>query len=458
MATVLPQPARRRYASGRAARGNHQVRSALLLAVIAAGVIAVIGLWWQDTPSFAGPGPWLTNAGRVTGLLAGYAVAVLLALMSRVPALDRGLGTDTVTRWHAMGGRYTVSLIVAHAVLITWGYAVSAHTGVVHQTSSLLMSYPDVMMATVAGALFVGVGIISARKARQRLRYETWYYLHLYTYLAIALAFSHQFATGADFADNLTARVLWSALYLGAAGLVVVYRIVLPARVAVRHRMRVTDVRRESDDTVSITMSGQHLAELGAQSGHFFRWRFITRDQWWQSHPYSLSAPPTEHSLRITVKTLGDHSRQLQDIAVGTLVLAEGPYGALTARKRRRRKVLLVAGGVGITPLRALFESLPARQGELTMIVRADREQDVVFRRELDEIAARQGARLHYLVGLPGGDADPFVGTRLRSLVPSLSRHDVYLCGPPGFMVVATERLRACGVPARYLHREYFTF
>jgi predicted ferric reductase len=454
--TLLPPVSSRPSTSP--AFGNHQFRATVLLVTIVAGAVAVIGLWWQDTPSLTGPGPWLTNAGRITGLLAGYGVAILLLLMSRAPILERGIGTDTITRWHGMGGRFTVSLIAAHATLITWGYAVTAHTNVISQSGSLLMSYPDVLMATVAGAMFVGIGVISARKARQRLRYETWYHLHLYTYLAIALAFSHQFSTGADFVDNAWARWLWSAFYIAAASLVVFYRFVTPIHAALRHRLRVVAVTRESADTVSITMTGGHLDALGAESGHFFRWRFLSRGQWWQSHPYSLSAAPAGNQLRITVKTLGDHSGELGNVRVGTRVFAEGPYGALTVRTRRRRKVLLVAGGVGITPLRALFESLPARPGELTMIVRANRDNDVIFRNELDEIARQQGASVHYVIGPPGADSDPFVGTRLRQLVPDLAKHDVYLCGPPGFMTVASQRLRACGLPSRYLHRETFAF
>jgi predicted ferric reductase len=440
------------------ARGNRQARAAAALALIGVGALAVAALWWHDTPSFTGLGGWLTNAGRITGLLAGYAIAILLVLMSRAPFLERGLGTDTLTRWHAHGGRYVVSLIVVHAVLITWGYAVIAHTNVVSESRTLLGSYPDVLMATVAGLLLVAIGAVSARAARSKLRYETWYYLHLYTYLAIALAFSHQFSTGADFVSNLPARVAWSALYIAAGALVAWYRFVAPIRAAARHRLRVIEVVRESPDTVSITIGGDRLDELGAESGHFFRWRFLTRDDWWQSHPYSLSAPPDWRSLRITVKDLGDHSQQLQHVHVGTRVLAEGPYGALTARQRRRRRVLLIAGGVGITPLRALFESLPAQPGDLTLIVRANRPEEVVFAAELDAIAARRGATVHYLIGLPGSATDPFVGSRLRSLVPDLARHDVYLCGPPRFMTAAAERVRASGVPARHLHREHFTF
>src|SRR5680860_1249639 len=171
----------------------------LILAIIWLGAAAAVGLWWLDTASVQGLADWLTNAGRITGMLAGYAVVVLVALMARIPMLERGVGSDRLARWHAMGGRYAVSLVVAHALLITWGYAVAAHTSVASQASTLFWSYPNMMAATVGMLLLVAVGAVSARAARRRLRYETWYYLHFVTYLAVALAFSHQLSTGAQF-------------------------------------------------------------------------------------------------------------------------------------------------------------------------------------------------------------------------------------------------------------------
>ena len=208
MAGVASHPAAagvgRRAVAGPAAGG-----AATVLAVIGVGGLAVIALW-RHAPPVHGLGDWLTSAGRILGLLAGDGVVVLVALMARLPPLERGLGADRLARWHAMGGRYVVSIITAHALLIIWGYAVTSHVGVVSQTWSLLTSYTDVLMATVAGFLLLGVGLVSARAARRRLRYETWYYLHFYTYLAIALAFSHQFAVGAEFLNNLS----------GAGGLV----------------------------------------------------------------------------------------------------------------------------------------------------------------------------------------------------------------------------------------------
>ena len=239
----------------------------LVLGLIGAGAAATVALWWSNTPSISGFGDELTNAGRVTGLLAGYGVVVLVALMARLPPLERGVGADRLARWHSKGGRYTVSLVVAHALLIIWGYAISAHTDVVSETKTLELSYPDVLMATVGGLLLVGVGLVSARAARQRMRYETWYYLHLYTYLAVALAFSHQFATGAEFINNRPARFAWASFYAAVGLAILWYRFLTPIRQAIRHQLRIVGVQPEAPGVVSVIVAGRQLDDLRAEAG-----------------------------------------------------------------------------------------------------------------------------------------------------------------------------------------------
>jgi predicted ferric reductase len=437
-----------------------RVRPELALAGIGAGALAVVALWWNDTPSFTGLGDLLTGAGEILGLLAGYGVVVLVALMARLPPLERGVGTDRLARWHAMGGRYVISLIWAHAVTITWGYAVSAHEGVIAEAGTLLTSYPDILMATVAAFLLLGVGLVSARAARRRLAYETWYYLHFYTYLAIALAFSHQFADGRSFAASLQARLVWSALYLTVTALVAWYRLITPVRKLERHRFRVAGLRQEAPGVVSVYIAGNHLDELRAEPGQFFRWRFLTRELWWQSHPYSLSAMVRPDVMRITVKVRGDHGRALTRLRPGTRIMAEGPYGAFTPAPSHRGVVLL-AGGVGITPIRAMFAAMPTGSrllsGGLTLIYRASDPRDIVFRRELDGIAAERGATVHYLTGSRRQlGTDPLSARRLAALVPGLHRHEAYVCGPAGMTRAAVAALRAAGVPRRRIHYESF--
>ncbi|MEO5877780.1 MAG: ferredoxin reductase family protein [Streptosporangiaceae bacterium] len=424
-----------------------------ILALIGAGAAGVVALWWHDTGSVVEPAGWLTNAGRISGLLAGYATAVLLLLMARTPVLERTVGADRLARWHAMGGRYVVSLALAHTLLIIWGYSLTARTNVVSQTVTLVFDYPEMIKGTLGFLLFLGVGVVSARAARRRMRYETWYYLHFSTYIAVFFVFSHQLALGADFAAQPLARTAWYALYLGVAVLLAWYRFLTPIRRSLRHGLRVSQVRQESPGVVSVYVSGHHLDELGAEPGQFFRWRFLAPGLWWAANPYSLSAPALPGQLRITVKEAGGHSGALASLRPGTRIWIEGPYGAFTQARRRNRKALLLGAGVGITPLRALFETMP---GELTLIYRARRPEDLALRAELDAIAAARGATVHYVVDQPARYAVPLTAEALHQMVPDLAAHDVYLCGPPGMTAIALPALRRAGVPRRRIHHESF--
>lgn len=447
-----------RAASRPAAARNFALRPQALLAVIALGALVVIYPWWRDQPAdLATAADWLTAAGRITGLLAGYGIAVQLLLMARVPALDRGIGTDQLARWHAAGGRYTISLIVAHTLLITWGYAAGSHTGVITQARALLVNYPDVLMATVSLALFVLVGVISARAVRRRVNYETWYYLHLYTYLALALSFAHVFAEGNEFRTHPAARIGYAALYIAVGLLLFTYRIALPGYRAWRHPLRVIAVRREAPGVLSLHIGGRDLAGLGGEPGQFFRWRFLTADGWWQSHPFSLSAVAHPRLLRITVKTLGDYTAALQQTRPGTRVIAEGPYGAVTPAKRGHRRVALLAGGVGITAVRALAEHFAGgAPHEVVLLYRVNDASEIVFRGELDSLAARGGLDAHYLVGEPGSTNDVLVGDRLAATVPDIAERDVFVCGPDGFVDAALAALCANGVPTANIHLEHY--
>jgi predicted ferric reductase len=427
-----------------------------LLAAACAGGAVVLALWWQGTGVVSGADGWLTGAGRIMGLMCGYMCALLVALMARVPLLEKGLGSDRTARWHASAGRWTVGLLLGHIVLITLGYAAQSRTDPVSELGTIVLDYPEMLKGTVGAAVLVLVGFVSARAVRRRMRYETWYYLHLLTYAAIFLAFGHQLAIGADFAGGAAARTAWYALYLGVAALVLWFRVLVPVRLNLRHRLRVEAVEREAPGVTSVWVSGRQLERLGAEPGQFLRWRFLAPGMWGASHPYSLSAVPRGGFLRITVKALGDHSASVAGLARGTRVWAEGPYGALTAGLRRSRKVLLLAGGTGITPLRTLFETLPAAPGDLTLLYRARTADELALRGELESIAAGRGARLVYALNGADGTRAQVTADGLRRTLPDIAAHDVYLCGPHGLALASYDALREAGVPASRIHYESF--
>lgn len=408
------------------------------------------------------PGSLPIALARLTGLYGALALVVQLLLISRMPWLERQLGLDRLTLWHRWTGFVVLWLLVAHVTFITLGYAAQDASPLMTELGYLLFDTQDVLKATVALALLVVVAVTSARAARRRLRYATWHFVHLYAYLAVVLGFLHQVTIGRDFVNSRVGTTYWWSLYGMALTAMLVWRFLVPARRALRHRLRVVDVVPENSNVVSVYMGGRHLDELPARAGQFFLWRFLARGYWHEAHPYSLSAMPAGRMLRITVKALGDGSAALRHIRLGTRVLAEGPYGAFTVKKCRRPGVLLIGGGVGVTPVRALFEELiQSGRGNVVVVYRVNDIEDAVLARELQQLAHASGSRLYVVIGPPNGTGPlgPIMGPRhLKNMVPDVRHRDVFLCGPPAMTKAITHTLRRVGVPAAQCHIERFAF
>jgi predicted ferric reductase len=426
---------------------------------LASGGLAVCALWWSDTSaaSLQTPGAALTATGRVAGLVGAYLVLVQLLLLARLPWLERAVGLDRLAAWHRGLGTNVVLVLSTHVVLVVSGLALTEQDTPWSAFWEILTTYPDTLLAFVGMVGFLVVAISSARAARARLSYETWYWLHVLTYVAVGVAFFHQISAGADFVLNPAARVVWIGLYAAVAGCVVWWRLALPARHWFRHALTVDRVVRETPDTVSVWLRGHRLDELDARPGQFFLWRFVTVGHLWSAHPYSLSAPVRAHRLRITVKDAGDHSGGLAHLRRGVPVFAEGPFGHFTADARHHRAVLLVAGGSGIGPVRALAEQLLGEGDDVVLLYRASTWADVALRAEIDAMVD-DGLRVRYLVGRRTElRADPLGPRSLRRWVPDLVARDVFICGPSGMTETVLASLRRLDVPRHHIHTEEFS-
>ena len=430
-------------------------------AVLLAGAAAIVVMWWLDPSPVHGLGAAVTSAGRLAGLLGAYLVLVQLLLMARLTWFEHAVGFDRLTAWHRGLGTNTVLLLVTHVLLIVEGYSLTDHRGLASTGWRVLSTYPSMLKATAGLLLFGLVAVTSARSARRRLSYEAWYAVHLSAYAAVALAFLHQIAAGQDFVGHPINRALWWTLYLFIAVEVVRGRVLLPIRTWFRHRMLVERVVVESPGVVSVWVRGRRLDELGAEAGQFLLWRFLAPGHVWSAHPYSLSAAPDHGRLRITVKDAGDHSAALAHLHPGTPVIAEGPFGHFTLGKSVGSRLLLIAGGSGIGPIRALAEELvlrgPRHRLDAVLLYRAGHARDLALRDELDRLARESGLRVVYLVGHRSElGSDPLAPAAVQGLVPDVRSRDVYVCGPAGMTHNVLRAMRELRVPVRQLHSEDF--
>ena len=449
---AAPLPVRRR------SRGRRLALSAVLWAIVGVNAAVIVWLWLRGggISSVHTAGDLATSLGRITGLLGAYFALVQVLLLARLPWLERLVGFDRLTVWHRRNGKLVLYLILAHVVLITIGYASMDRISVPSEVSRLLSSYPGMITATVGTALFIVVVVTSLVIVRRRLPYEWWHAVHLTAYAAIALSWFHEIPTGNELTVHPVAADYWRALFIATLALLVVFRVVQPLMRTLVLGLRVEEVVAEGPDVVSLRIGGRRLGRLDARAGQFFLWRFLShRGRWWEAHPFSLSAAPDGRSFRITVKGVGGYTRALRDVRPGTRVIAEGPFGVFTDAVRRRDKALLIAGGIGITPIRSLLDEM---DGDLAVLYRVIHDDDVVFRDELDALAEQRGVALSYVVGdhaAPGGDR-LLSPEHLHELVPDIAEREVFLCGPPAMTNAIEKSVRRAGVPRPYVHVERF--
>jgi predicted ferric reductase len=404
---------------------------------------------------------------RLSALVATDLLLIQTLLIARVPWVDKLYGHDRATLTHKRLGKPILYLVIVHFISVVWSYAIADSKTVVDELLTMLNSIPDLVTGTIAFVLMIIVVVTSIKITRSRISYEAWYLVHLLAYGAVMLAIPHQINVGTDIAGKPLAQLFWISAYLFVGLNILWFRLLSPIVLSGLHGLKVSDAVAESSDATSIYISGRKLKSFQAKSGQFFIIRLVTPGQWWRAHPFSLSAAPTDNTLRFTVGNRGDDTALMQTIKPGTRVILEGPYGVFTEDRRTQENVVLIAAGIGAPPIRALAESIAARPGDVSIIYRIRNKNDAALAEELTEIAKHRGFYLHILDGsrksptswLPAGSDDhlPDDG-RLVKLCPKVAKSDVYICGPAAFTKAVEKSLHSAGTPVNQIHAEEFAW
>src|SRR5207245_6752425 len=206
-------------------------------------------------------GALVTSTTRVPGLLAAYLALIQLVLLARLPALERLVGFDRLSVWHRWNGHATIDLVVAHVVFSVWGYALLDKVSLPKEISTMLGGgvYPGMITATIGTGLLLAVVATSIVIVRRKLSYEWWYAVHLLAYAGIALGWFHQIPTGNELVLSTVAADYWRGLYVATIAVLVVFRVLVPAAAAARHRLRVAGVVDEGPGVVSLRIEGRRL-------------------------------------------------------------------------------------------------------------------------------------------------------------------------------------------------------
>ncbi len=427
-----------------------------VVAIAAAWVAITVGIWLRHGGLTALSGGWesaATSVTQVSGLLASSTGLAGLVLIARPRAIERRYGLDRLFVWH----RYLMeTMAILLGVHIAAGYAAWSYgrRGLHGAFNDLTGGQPYMGLATISALIVAVITIMSLRSLRRLLSYETWYFVHLSAYVAMATAFGHEVVLGGDLSSDTPARWAWGAMHIAVIGAILWGRIA-PSIRAIARPLSITSVRNINAGTALVRLAGPELAGWHADAGQFVRLRPLAAGLWWQTHPFSLVSAPTTAGLEIAVKHRGDASGAITRLRRGTKVAVEGPYGIGTPDIAEGRKLVLIAGGIGITPVRALLQRVPD-DAEPIVFYRAHSQHQLLFFDELRELVEHKGGRLLLLVGRTAvlAQHDPFSAHALRSSVPDIADRVAVVCGPERLVAAARGGLLAAGVASRDIHYE----
>lgn len=438
------------------------VRRIIFPLIFLANLGIILWYWWL------GSGPLLSSGvasgsliafGRLFGLVGELLLLVQLITIGRVPILERIYGHDKMNHFHRILGYSLGIFLLFHPFLLVVGFAQSHGVGLWSTFVDFLQNREDVFAAFLALVLIVVVVILSLPATRRKFKYEHWHLAHLLMYLAIVLAFSHQ----TNFADFLVSRSLvlyWYILNFTVFGLVLAYRFGRPIYLYFKHRFVVDRVVAEADDVTSIYLKGNKLGDFKFHAGQFANLLFFGWRTFYDPHPFSFSHAYNGTDLRFSVKGSGDFTNRLREIVKpGTKLSVEGPLGAFVLPSDRvtlgdpvaKSKYLLIAGGIGITPIRSIAEELSKQGGNAVLLYSARTEQDLVLKNELGKLNITK----HYFVTNTGRKID--IGV-VQELVPDFAERQVYICGPKPMIESLRDQFQAAGVPKAQIHYELFAY
>ncbi|MFW5867410.1 MAG: ferric reductase-like transmembrane domain-containing protein [Armatimonadota bacterium] len=392
-------------------------------------------------------------AGRLAAMFATILIMVQFVLGARLKPLDEAFGLDKILKFHRATGTTAVVLATLHPILIyiTPQYALGAIGDGI---------WPEGLGALALAALVV-IAVTSIWRKFLNLSYEAWHRIHYLAFVVVILVGAHSLIIGSDMQGGW-AMWTWIAL-LGAYLLLFVWARMIRPRLIMVRKWRIDRVAPVSHDTWELDLTPRGHSGVRHLPGQFAFLTIHYDDRRDERHPFTIASPPREDgSVSFTIKESGDYTARIGETPEGAHAIVEAAYGQFSHLRHGGDRLLMIAGGVGITPMLSMLRYMAAHGDErpVTLIWGNRTEADILFPNELEGLQEQLELRIvHVLSQQPDYDGETgYIDENVLDRVLSEEEllGEVYLCGPQPMMDLVDEALRALGVEGSRIHSERF--
>ncbi len=405
----------------------------------------------------------VSDLGRNFALIGFMILALQFLLAARVKWVERAFGFDILIRFHKQIALTAAAFLVLHPILLALG----------GQGWYLLIGLDlpwYIWIGKAALILVLATVLVGMYQGKLGLKFETWRLGHdLLAPTVLLLIFIHSWYTGDDL-ELLPMQVLWVVLLILALSLFVHHRFLRPKRLR-QHPFRVQEVRREIEDVWTVTLVPPEGRTIGDYLPGQFHFLTFFRDPALpvEEHHWTISSSPTQkESISSTIKAVGDFTSSIGKTKEGDTAAVHGPFGRFSYLLHPgERDIVFLAGGIGITPLMSMLRHMRDTRDtrKVTLLYANRREEQIIFRQELEAIAAGDHPKLQliHVLSQPDDDWNGDTGHLNGDMIDKycgqdLSGRSFYICGPTRMAELLITNLRARNVPDGSIRREIFSF
>ena len=409
-------------------------------------------------------GSWPSARGFWTefSVALGYAGLAMMGLQFGLTARFRYVtepwGEDVIYHFHRQISQVAVGLVVAHMLIL---FIVKPE---LLAPRNMIEAPWSAHFAVVAVAALFALIVMALWRLKLKISYETWHLTHILLALAAVTAGIIHMVGSSFYLVDPWKRALWIGLTIFWIALLLYIRLVKPLFM-LRRPYRVTEVRKERGDTTTLVMQPEGHPGFRFRPGQF-GWLTV-----WGSpfsitgHPFSFSSSAAAAGrLEMSIRNLGDFTSEMHKVPVGQRVYLDGPYGAFTIGNPTDMHVL-VAGGVGVTPMMSMIRTLADRGDKRPVILLYGSKdwESITFREELEALKQRLNLSVVHVLANPPPDwtgEKGFINAEMfkRHLPPPYADHEYFICGPDMMMDAIEKALQELGVPMSKYHSERYSF
>ena len=386
--------------------------------------------------------------GKTLGLVGFFVLSFQYLWTAKFRFLERLRSYDGRVAVHRTMGFLGILAIALHPVLILASYAAWG-MGLDISVAMGLGFLALLLLLLIVGSTFLS--------RIWGVRYNQWKKLHWFTFPVLTLVFFHSIVLGGDLYG--IARYVWIALW-GLHLVVLVSKTIHKLR-AWFSSARVMSVSRPAPGITSLTIEKPKGSYLPGQ----FAFISLKMDGRWESwHPFSLTSNPSEDHLSMTIKGLGDFTGRIQGVKAGDPIKIDAAYGSFSPRAFPDRRYVMIAAGVGLTPIYGVLKDLRRHSNppDVILLYCVHHESDILFKQDLDQwFEARQNWQLVYIcTSQPdwGGESGRMTPERVLPLCNLSLEGTFFLCGPAAMVAAISRYLRSQGIPRSRIRQEQFVF